>query len=166
MTEAQEAMILDLAKRRIAPSEFLQKFCGGTDGQLLARELLQKAIVDRNASDVDLSMLVMWRFGVAPAHFDVLCELSDAAWHMMHEDVVSALNKLQDSRAIEVVNRAAYASHAYVAYDDARALAVKAIWALGNMRHPLADEKLNALAQSDHPIVRKNAMEQLERRHL
>jgi hypothetical protein len=50
-------------------------------------------------------------------------------------------------------------------YDDARALAVKAIWALGKIPGPEAEAKLETLARSENTILRQNAVEQLERRN-
>ena len=50
-------------------------------------------------------------------------------------------------------------------YDDARALAVKAIWALGKIPGSEAEAKLETLARSENTILRQNAVEQLERRH-
>jgi hypothetical protein len=50
-------------------------------------------------------------------------------------------------------------------YDDNRALAVKAIWALGKIPGSEAEIKLQILARSDNEILRKAASGQLERRH-
>jgi hypothetical protein len=74
------------------------------------------------------------------------------------------LGELRDSRTVEVLYRAALKLHPYLDYDDSRALAVKAIWALGKLADPAADEKLKLLAQSDQPIVGAEALNQLERR--
>ena len=49
-------------------------------------------------------------------------------------------------------------------YDDSRALAVKAIWALGKIPGAEAENKLETLARSGDDILQKTAAEQLERR--
>jgi hypothetical protein len=49
--------------------------------------------------------------------------------------------------------------------DESRALAVKAIWALGKIAGTEAEAKLEALTRSNDAILRTAATEQLERRH-
>lgn len=113
---------------------------------------------------MEFGLYLTFYYGFAPGHLEVLSKLSDAEWHTRHEDVVTALEELGDKRAAEVLYRAAIALHPYRRYDKARSLAVKAIWALGKLSDPGADEKLRLLAQSGPQIVRDEALHQLERR--
>jgi hypothetical protein len=85
---------------------------------------------------------------MSPEMFHILVKLSEAEWHNRHEDVVTALDKLHDSRSVEALYHAALKRHAYLDYDDDRALAVKAIWALGKLGDTEADQKLRLLAES------------------
>ncbi|MEU8679480.1 HEAT repeat domain-containing protein [Streptomyces sp. NPDC048560] len=52
----------------------------------------------------------------------------------------------------------------YLDWDENRALAVKAIWALGAIPGPEAREALNALRDEENEIIRENAVNQLARR--
>ena len=129
-----------------------------------ALNILEEAYRQKSAIDVECGLWIGFQFGFTADYFDILCRLSDAEWHMRHEDVVSALGGLRDARAVEALYRASLKVHLYLDYDDSRALAVKAIWALSGLRDPAADEKLRLLAQSDVPIVKENASDQLRYR--
>jgi transposase len=73
---------------------------------------------------------------------------------------------LRNKGAVESLYRATLKIPLYLKFDDSRALAVKAIWALGRLKDPAADEKLRLLAQSNEPIVREEAANQLRRKGL
>ena len=88
----------------------------------------------------------------------------EADWHVRHEDVVSALDKLRSPETVEVLFRATQWIPKSLEYDDSRALAVKAIWALGKIPGTEAETKLETLARFENTILRQNAVEQLERR--
>ena len=64
-------------------------------------------------------------------HLDLLVQLASADWHHKHEDVVSALGQLRSPAAVEALYHAAWWVPDYLDFDESRALAVKAIWALG-----------------------------------
>lgn len=51
----------------------------------------------------------------------------------------------------------------FLEFDEAFALAVKCIWALGDINTPESREKLRLLSQSDNEIIRDNAINQLNR---
>ena len=67
-------------------------------------------------------------------------------------------------RATDAFYRATLKLHTYLDYDDSRALASKAIWALGRLGDATADQRLRSLAESGEPVVRAYAREQLYRR--
>nr|WP_240982708.1 HEAT repeat domain-containing protein [Streptomyces sp. S3(2020)] len=52
----------------------------------------------------------------------------------------------------------------YLDWDENRALAVKAIWALGAIPGPEAREALEGLRDDEDEIIRENAVKQLARR--
>lgn len=127
-------------------------------------KLFEEAYQARNSDDMDCAIVVGFVFGFGPEHTTILCQLLDEDWHRSHEDAVSALDGLRTPVAIESLFRATQWIPDYLDFDDARALAVKAIWALGNLPGPESEAKLKAIARSDDPILRTNAEEQLERR--
>jgi hypothetical protein len=56
------------------------------------------------------------------------------------------------------------AKYAYLVFDDNYALAVKAIWALGDIGTEAAREKLKLLPQSEIEAISENAKYQLARK--
>lgn len=139
--------------------EFVREFRPRvSDRKKLSLEILEEACAERNATDVEYALVVGFSSRCPDAR------LADVDWHRSHEDIVSALDELRDKRAVDVLYCAALKRHEYLAFDKARALAVKAIWALGNMSDASADEKLRLLVQRDEEILRGEALKQLERR--
>jgi hypothetical protein len=165
MTSEERNSILDMMLHRISEEEFLRRFrIRRVDGSNLALRILEEAYRQKDAHEVESGLGVGFHFGMTLDHLDILCRLSDADWHIIHEDIVTALGKLRDVRAVEPLYRASLKLHPYLDFDDARALAVKAIWALGGLKDPLGDEKLRLLARSENEIVKENARDQLRHR--
>lgn len=101
----------------------------------------------------------------SPQHFDLLIELAFAEWHERHEDVASALARFQSPAAVDALVHLAVWVPQYLDFDDARALAVKAIWGLGAIPDLSAKRGLEHLATAENGIVAQAAMQQLERGH-
>lgn len=163
MTPEQEDLVLSLVGKRLTASEFLEQF-GATDGQQLGLSLLRDATVRQDADDVDLALLVAYTFGFVPDHLGTLLELAPAPWHEKHEDVVTALGRMHNPAAVDALYAATQWVPDYLDFDEARALATKAIWSLGGTPGPEAEQALERLLASDSVIVRDGAREQLERR--
>ncbi|WP_433600516.1 HEAT repeat domain-containing protein [Nocardia sp. CA-135953] len=169
MTPEDEKVILGLVyspanpTRVGSPEEVLRHF-GESNGRQLGLKLLKEAIESRYADGIELALIVSNEFGITMDYLDMLLQLSAADWHHMHEDVVSLLGQLRTSTAVDALYRAAVWIPDYLDYDDNRALARKAIWALGGTPGPEAEAALVRLRDSDSEIVRKGAEAQLERR--
>lgn len=167
MTPEQRRLILSMiigGSSTGVPSdnEVLAGF-GETDGSLLSARLVASAIENRSAEELDLATVVAHLFGPTPQllqpHTSVLLE----DWHHTHENIVALLDDLRSPGAIPAFVHAAVHVPDYLEFDDARALAVKAIWALGNLAVPEADEALRSLRDSESEVVRANVRKQLER---
>jgi len=169
MTPEDEKVILGLVyspanpARVGSPEEVLRHF-GASDGRQLGLKLLKEAIESRDADGVELALIVGNEFGITMDYLGMLLQLSSADWHCMHEDVVSLLGQLRTPTAVDALYQAAVWIPDYLDYDDNRALARKAIWALGDTPGPEAGAALVRLRDSDSEIVRKGAEAQLERR--
>ena len=170
MTEEQRKLSRDLiiqpdGRSRITKEDFLRRFPGSVEGGKLAVSVLEEAYRAQNAEDLQCALIIGHAFGFGPEHIDVLRRLAEAEWHYSHEDVVEALDSLRTSDAVEALFRATQWVPKSLEYDDSRALAVKAIWALGKIPGTAAETKLETLARSGDAILRKTAMEQLESRN-
>lgn len=169
MTEEQRKLCRGLivfpnGRSAITKEEFLRRFPSAIHRGSLALTWLQEAYETRNADDLSCVLIVGGNFGFDPVHKGILARLIDEDWHYSHEDVVSALQTWPTADIVEALYRATRWIPKSLEYDDHRALAVKAIWALGKIPSAEAETKLEVLARSDNAILRKAAEEQLERR--
>jgi len=157
-------MIQPAGLRRISKEEFLRQFPSAVECGKLAPKWLEEAFQVQNARDLDCALIVGFTFGFAPEYADILCQLVDAEWHHSHEDIVSALDEMNSPNAADALFRATQWIPRYLEFDENRALASKAIWALGKLASNDADMKLTMLANSEDAFLRKAAAQQLERR--
>lgn len=125
-------------------------------------QLLQIAYNEKNAGDVDFLLYLILAFNlITQDYIDLLCKLMDAPWHYMHEDIAAIFQSFEFPEGSECLYRAALSHYEYLTYDEALALAVKCIWALGAIDTIDSKKKLELLTQSDNEIIRKNAIYQL-----
>lgn len=164
MTTEERELVLALATQGLSQTDFLSRFRGSTNGQNLCGELLTEAIQSRIAEDVEYALIVGFTFGFTIDHLESLLELSSAPWHFMHEDVVTALGELRSPKSVGALRTATQWIPKYLDFDESRALAVKAIWALARIESQEADAALRELASDPDPILAGLATEQIRRR--
>jgi hypothetical protein len=161
--EQQEAAFL-LTRKEISPADFLSLF-GSSNGQELARNLLADAIRRKDGKDAEWALTVNYVFGFSIESMADLLELLSASWHSRHEDVVTALGRFRSEDTVYALFFATQWVPESLEFDDARALATKAVWALGAVPGERATNLLKVLAESEgNEIVRKGAVNQLKRR--
>jgi hypothetical protein len=146
-----------------SPEDVLRHF-GTTDGSVLGLTLLRDAVRTRDAVDVECALIVCSTFGVTMDHLPLLLELTSSDWHFKHEDVVTELGRLRAPKAVDALYKATQWVPSYLEFDDSRALATKAIWALGGTPGDAAERALVRLLDSPNPILREGARDQLRRR--
>jgi HEAT repeat protein len=157
------ALVLMPGGREPLPAaEFLRRF-GAADGVVLGLGLLRDAVDRRDPVEVELALVVCFRFGFSDGHLQLLVTLAFADWHQRHEDVARALGGLKSLAAVDALVHLAQWVPSYLEFDDARALAVKAIWALGGISGEAAHAALKSLASSPCGIVAENAVAQLQK---
>ena len=172
MTTNQKQLIASLVVTpefrtpRLTPDEFLKKFGTSLDGRNLTTQLLKDAISSTDGEDLGFAMIVGFTFGFSEEHFPMLLSLVKDDWHFSHEDVVSALSDFQTPKAVEGLHAATQWIPEYLDFDESRALAVKAIWALGRIKGPEADAALGELANDPDPILAESATAQMNRRRV
>ena len=170
MTPEDQELILSLVviPGRPAPTttadDILQHF-GASDGSELGIGLLRDAVRRRDGVDVEMALIVVATFEATPEFLTPLTELISADWHQKHEDVVSVLDRLRDPAALPALYEATQWIPDYLDYDESRALARKAIWAIGKTPGPAAEQILVRLSRSEDDILREEAERQLDRRN-
>lgn len=162
MTEKERELILSFALGRISEAEFLSSF--GHDFRAdpgRAVELLDKARQERSPEDVELSLILVGKFGSLPSALHILNQLLAEGWHYRHEDIALALEELHDPSSIEPLYRAALSRHEYLDYDDGYALARKCTWALYKIGTPEAFERLRDLSRGENLVIAGYARKRL-----
>ena len=149
-------------REALSADEFLREF-GVTDGMALGLDLLRDAVDRRDPVDVELALIVCFRFGFSEGHLQLLLTLAFADWHQRHEDVAMALGKIRSPASVEALVHLARWVPGYLEFDESRALATKAIWALGAISGDAAHQALESLARSESSIVAEGAVAQLQR---
>ena len=138
---------------------------GESGGATLALRLLRDAMERRDADDVEMALIVRGAADASVEEFlEPLIELFPAEWHREHEDIVSLLGKLRSPKTVPTLVLATRWVPEYLDWDENRALAVKAIWALGAIPGPETREALEGLRDAENEIIRENAVKQLARR--
>jgi hypothetical protein len=170
MTVEQRRLCKDLVitpphgRSQISKEEFLRQFPSSVQQGKLALPLLKEAYDAHSPEDLECALLIGFTFGFGPGHREILSNLIEADWHHSHEDIVEALDTLRSPDAVDALFRATQWIPKSLEYDEGRALAVKAIWALGKIPGCESQAKLEMVARSDDPVVRETALEQLDRR--
>lgn len=147
----------------IASAEFL-RLIGAADGQELGLRLLRDATGRKDLVDVEMALVVTAVFGVTADHLEPLLALAWADWHVKHEDVVTELRKLRSPAAVDALYHASWWVPEYLEFDENRALAIKAVRALGAIPGEEAEEALRRLLEVETEIVREQASRELDRR--
>jgi len=86
----------------------------------LGLDLLRDAVARRDPIDVELSLVVCFKFGFSDDHLSPLLALAFADWHQRHEDVARALGKLRSPASVDALVHLAEWVPGYLDFDDAR----------------------------------------------
>lgn len=156
------ALVVVPGRESLSDDEFLEGF-DTSDGEALGLRLLNDAVAHRESVDVELALVVCFRFGFSDDHVPLLTSLAFADWHQRHEDVAVALGRIRARQSVQALAHLAELVPSYLEYDAARALATKAIWALGSINDDASQKALESLALADDPIVAHSARAQIEK---
>src|SRR4051794_2571771 len=96
------ALVVVPGRQSLSDDEFLASF-GTADGKGLGTTLLLDAATRRDPTDVELALVVCFRFGFSNAHVPVLVSLAFAHWHQRHEDVAMALGRIKSPESVEAL---------------------------------------------------------------
>jgi hypothetical protein len=162
MTERERELILSFVLGKVSEPEFLSSF--GHDFRAHPRyavELLEKAREERSPEDVEMSLMLIEKFGGLPNALPVLNQLLVEEWHRRHEDIAFSLEELHDPSSVEPLYRAALSRHEYLDYDEFYGLARKCTWALSMIGTPEAYGRLRDLSRVENPVIAEYARKRL-----
>jgi len=164
MTDDEKKLVMELSLNAITKEEFLRRypFDVERDGVHVLK-LLRDAYSQKDADDVEHALLLGFSFGFDKACVPILNQLIVEDWHFKHEDIARLLQGFKNPSSIDVLYQTALAEYDYLGYDDSYALAVKCIWALGDINTASSREKLKQLTSSSNQVVSDAAEKQLQR---
>ncbi|EFM09168.1 conserved hypothetical protein [Paenibacillus curdlanolyticus YK9] len=165
MKNDDRELVKKLMRQSISKAEFNGLFSENIEeNPKYIIQLLEEAYENREADDVDYALFVGFTFDVFTEDVvAVLCKLIESSWHYQHENIAMILQRLKSPESIPYLYRTALMKFNYLDFDESYALAVKCIWALGDINTIESREKLQLLAQSENDVIRSNATKQLTR---
>lgn len=121
--------------------------------------LLKENAKNEDQEGLETTLSVLFYDGADADYTDILLQLLDEKWHISEEDIISVLELIKDPKSVDKLYEVALD---VPDYDDMRAIAKKCMWALSAVNTPEAIQKLKLLKKVDDPIIKENAIFQLE----
>ncbi|CAA7195132.1 HEAT repeat domain-containing protein [Chryseobacterium potabilaquae] len=121
--------------------------------------LLKGNLVNKDEKGLANTLAVICNDGADGDYTDILLQLLDEKWHTSEEDIITILELIKDPKSIDKLYEVAIN---IPDYDDMRALAKKCMWALSAINTPKSINKLRLLQASNDPIIKENAIFQIE----
>lgn len=165
MADLSEVNIRRLMLKDIHKEEFLSlEGLGDPDIAEQVYKELMKAIDGKDPSRVEDLIYLIFCFKLFDAGFiGLLNALLVCDWHKQHENIAMLLQKLKSPDSVLVLFETVTKQFKYLEYDEFHALAVKCIWALGDIGTEQAKEKLELLLKNGNAIIKENAEQQIDR---
>jgi len=157
--------IKELMLENIHPEEFLilEKLNEDNIGENVCKQLI-KATDEKDLLRVDNLIYLIFSFKLFDEMFlELLNNLLACNWHKQHENIAMLLQKLKSPSSVEILYETTTKEYKYLEYDEFYALAVKCIWALGDIGTKQAKEKLELLLKNNNNIIKENAQKQINR---
>ncbi|MCU1799159.1 hypothetical protein CUU45_18040 [Pectobacterium polaris] len=164
MNQYNQELLNMFYSQNISKYELIKKFdleCH-TSIELISKEI-ENASQKKSADELEDAITLIFIFNEKKIPVEQLNYLLLEHWHYKHEDIASLLQDIKSESSVEYLFKATEENYEYLSFDDSYALAVKCIWALGEINNENAKIKLSKLCQSDIKIIKSNAEKQLNR---
>jgi len=167
VTPEQRSLVLALAHGLNGPTitqeDFLQRW-PAVDGRALGLDLLRNALVDRDADDLELSLILGSVFGFTLDYLPLLVAAAHADWHYRHEDVAQTLGAVGTEAALPALAVLVSARPSYAdKIDDSVALARHALHGIERIGGAKARDLITDALGDEREPVRANAQRMLNR---
>lgn len=149
----------DLSKAELVDRFDLE---GHTPAAFISREIAA-ASEKESADDLEDAITLAFAFDATSIPAEKWNALLLEDWHFKHEDIASLLQDIKSESSVASLFQVCQTRYAYLEFDDSHALAVKCIWALGDINNEDARLRLAALCRSEVGVIRSNAEQQLKR---
>ena len=147
--------------------ELISNFSDVTDEEKIniIKEGIKIACQKKNSSEIYNLMLSISFFKLydKSEFIEDYIKLGKEEFHEEHETIASYFQGFHLPQTIDSIYELATSNFEKYRWDDNFSLVRKCCFALGDINTPKAKEKLELLLQSDEEMIRKHAMEQLNR---
>ena len=135
--------------------EFCIKFFGSDLPDLeKIKAMLDEAICNKNAEELELLLLLMLNFDTANQFDERLAPLLIQDWHISHEDIASILTASKNPNTAKPLFEASTVDFDYLQYQsDYREFNRKCMYALYNIGTDEAFGYLKQLSENENPII-------------
>lgn len=126
--------------------------------------LIKKAFENQDGSDFDLALnLIVFVPNIAytDEFVGLLCKSLKGHWHRRHEDIALMLESIKSPKSVDTLYETALTKFDYLDYDNSIPLAIKCIYALGEINTENSKAKLKLLTDSSDLLIREEAKKQL-----
>ncbi len=165
MNPAARECLVEFARsrhRRKRRKRDLLRCLGVVNGSDWALAELKVAQQSRDSDAVEFSLMAAFIFGYTADFLVPLTGLCLEDWHFSHENIVTMLGEIADPGTVGLLYRMTSWVPEYLDFDDSRALAHKAIHALGKIESPQAVEALLDVRASGPLLLRGVADRRLQ----
>ncbi|MFP1727026.1 hypothetical protein [Lonsdalea quercina] len=164
MNPYNQELLSQFYSQGLSKKEFIKRFDleYHTPISLISEEI-ENACQKEDADELEDAITLIFIFNEKKIPVEKLNRLLLEHWHYKHEDVASLLQDIKSESSVDYLFKATQENYKYLSSDDSHALAIKCIWALGEINNDSARLKLGKLCQSDIDIIKSNAEYQLNR---
>ncbi|MDF2699363.1 MAG: hypothetical protein K0Q49_919 [Haloplasmataceae bacterium] len=165
MLEKYDKLINKLVRGSITIDKFKKSIPYDLEGNHhLMIELFNKACFMENGDDIERLLFLGHYYNLDYNYLiDILCKLLKYTWHERHEDIVLILQQLKSPKTVDCLYETAITTYPMFKWDENNALARKCLFALGDINTPDSIKKIYSLSESKNEILRRHALEQINR---
>lgn len=165
MESGNSKIIKKLMLNQITKAQYLKLV--GIDQDAIKEKIytdLAYAYNQRDETLVEYCIYLLCIFNVYDEQFvTLLNQLLLSDWHYQHENIAELLQELRNPSSVIPLYETVNKRFEYLDYDEFNTLAVKCIWALGDIASDTAKKCLLLLQENEDRIISSNAKKQIMR---
>lgn len=164
MTKEEKKILNEFYLGELTQVQFEAKFPASNLSEDYIISKIIEAYSSQNNDDLELYLILplFHKKSIKDERFvNTLCLLMEEHWHFQHENIALMLQEIKSPQSIDTLYITALTKFEYLNYDDSIPLAIKCIYALGQIKTIDAKNKLKILANNDDPIIKTEASKQL-----
>ncbi len=166
MNETQGNAVLEYSLDRLSEGEFLINY--DISKQEIPAEIekqLSKALDERNSDNVELALMLGFKYEFSESVLPILHRLLECIWHSKHEDIIGLLQGFSSPLSVKPLCNAVELKEQldYLNYDDYGSYYKKCFWALNSIGNDEAIDTIRGFSNHQAPIISEQAKYRLSK---